>query len=171
MFTCLILTTLLPYIAILLKSILLMLRCKGCKNRYKVKYNLIRRNAQLISVTLIVFTYGYGLPVLFIVGTACLAVKYILDKLLITYFYCQITNHNESVSKTIFHILKYAPVLYLIWGFFTVKNNNCILSNAELKPISYSNQSFICKKITLISLIMLVEGILLLLVLIFVDVM
>lgn len=169
--SCLILTTFLPYIGICLNWFFNMLRCKPPSGRYMQNYNLIRRNAHLISVTFIVFTYGFAMPILFIAGTVCLAVKYILDKLLVTYFYRQNTNHNENVSKIIFHMLKYAPVLYFVWGGTTLLNNACMVSNTQLKPISYSNKSFICEKFTLNSLTMYVAAMLLLLVLIFVDVM
>ena len=65
----LIVTSFLPYIGIILNWFFNMCRGKKPSDRYFKRYKLVRKNAHLITTTFIVFTYGFAMPILFVVAT------------------------------------------------------------------------------------------------------
>lgn len=115
------------------------------------------------------FTYGFSIPLLFLVGTLSLFVQYVLDKILVTYYYKQDVHHNDRLNRVVIQIHKYAPVFFLLWGASTLIQNHCMMTNDLLKPLLFTNQIQSCQHIGYVSLIMFLAAQVLLLGLVFVD--
>lgn len=62
---------------------------------------MIRRNANILTTSFICFTYGFSMPVLFVIGTVSMLSQYILDKILVTYFYKQEVLHTDRLTRTV----------------------------------------------------------------------
>lgn len=116
----LVVTGFLPYVGIFLNWFFNIFRGKKPSDMYFKRYKIIRKNATLVTICLIIFTYGFAMPILFLVGTICMFCQYILDKILVTYYYRQEVNHNDRLSRIVLQIHKYGPVLMLVCGASTI---------------------------------------------------
>lgn len=67
----------------------------------------------------VVFTYGSHLPLLFIVAGLSFFVQYILDKILLTYWYELLPQQTDSLNFMFNKLLKYAPFSLLIVEIFS----------------------------------------------------
>ena len=83
----LLITSFLPYMGILLNLIVNGVRCKKASDQYTKQYRMIRKNANILTTSFICFTYGFSMPILFLIGTVSILSQYLLDKVLVTYFY------------------------------------------------------------------------------------
>ena len=88
-----------------------------------------RKYAQILNTIFVVFTYGFGIPLLFPYLLFPLTLLSIVDKLLITYWYKPKPVYSELLDKTFFFLLKYAPVLLLAIAGGTIYNSYCIFNN------------------------------------------
>lgn len=101
---------------------------------------LERRYALIINTIFIIFTFGYFMPTLFIVGAANFLFIYICDKLLITYW-CE----NQPVNSDHLHffsldVLKYAPVFLMVFAGASIKFNYCLINGEKVVPKHLVNQ-------------------------------
>lgn len=72
-----------------------------------------------------VFTYGYGMPSLFIIAIVAISFQHIVDKILLTYYFEAIPSHNTDVSWKIIKSIKYSVIPFLALGSFTVTVYKC----------------------------------------------
>jgi hypothetical protein len=91
--TSMIMSSLFPYAGPIIK-ILFRRGCCCCKRKsYKPnthlneEFPLERRYAQLLTIFFTCFSYGFSIPLLFIVASFIILIIYILDKLFITYYF------------------------------------------------------------------------------------
>jgi hypothetical protein len=91
--TSLLLSNLMPYMGPLV-SILKRRRCLCCKrSNYKPEtcknkaYPLEQRYASILTTVMISFTYGASMPSIFVFSACVITANFVMDKLLITYFY------------------------------------------------------------------------------------
>jgi hypothetical protein len=131
----LIVTSFLPYLGIFLNWFFNCCRRRPPSDKYFRSYKTIRKNAHLITITFIVFTYGFAMPILFLIATVSLLGQYILDKILVTYYYRQTVNHSDKLNLIVIHSLKYAPVFMLVLGGCTLYQNYCTITNSLLQPL------------------------------------
>ena len=116
----LIVTSFLPYVGIILNWFFNCLMKKPPSDQYINTYRTVRKHAHLVTISFIVFTYGFAMPILFLVATISLLGQYLLDKLLLTYYYRQNVNHNDQLTKMVINAIKYAPILLLVVGGATL---------------------------------------------------
>lgn len=84
--------------------------------------------AAILNVTLIAFMFGAGLPILFSLAAASMAVLYCVEKVLIYYSYRQPPVYDSALNDAVLGILSYAPVLYFSFGYWMFSNKQ-IFSN------------------------------------------
>ena len=120
--TQMIMSNLLQYIAPSLK-ILFRRGCCCCKRKnYKINKNsnplfpIERRYGNLITTLFVCFTYGLALPSLFITSLFVFLIQFILDKILITYFWKEQVIHNDLLNRFTLRIIKYGICIFLYFG-------------------------------------------------------
>lgn len=135
----LLVTSFLPYVGILLNLIVNGVRCKKASDQYTKQFRMIRKNANILTTSFICFTYGFSMPILFLFGTVSLISQYIIDKILVTYFYKQEVLHNDKLTRTVIQINKFAPVIFFISAGATLAQNYCAMTNDLIIPLQYTN--------------------------------
>jgi hypothetical protein len=120
-------TNILPYVRIL--TDLIINKCIRKKLRSELEFEMERKYAQILNTIFVVYTYGFGIPLLFPYLLFPLTLLSILDKLLITYWYKPKPVYSELLDRTFFFLLKYAPVLLLAIAGGTIYNSYCISNN------------------------------------------
>jgi len=129
--TSMITSNLLPYAGPLLKILFRRGICCCRRKDYKPNTHLneefpfVRRYATILSTVFICFTYGFGIPLLFIVTFFIILVQYILDKLLITYYFKERVEQNDLLNRTALNILKYGIVVFMFFGGWIITSNHC----------------------------------------------
>lgn len=81
--------------------------------------------------------YGVGVPLLLLVAAISFAILYATEKLLVAYFYQQPPAFDDKLTKNAVAILKYASVLYLLFGFWMLSNKG-IFDN-EVLPLDFTD--------------------------------
>lgn len=104
---------------------------------------MIRKYASLLTTAYTTFTFGFSMPVLFIFATLSFSTQFIIDKLLITYFYKQKVEHNDLLNRSFLKALKYAPVVFFFVAGKSCKENYCAVNN-QVHEIKYTNHFPAC---------------------------
>ena len=91
-------------------------------------YMIHYKYAAILNVTLIAFMFGAGLPVLWPVSCASMAVLYGVEKAMIYYSYRQPPVYDAELNDSVLGILAYAPILYYSFGYWMFSNKQ-IFSN------------------------------------------
>ena len=81
-------------------------------------YNYERRYATILTTVFICFTYGFALPTIPVVSFLALGAQYILDKLLVTYYYKEQVEHNDYLNRVVLNILKYGIVSFYLFAAY-----------------------------------------------------
>lgn len=68
----------------------------------------------MLNTTFIVFTYCFEIPLLMWAALISFTFQYVLDRLLITYWYDEYPVHGDSINSFALQVFKYAPSLMLI---------------------------------------------------------
>lgn len=143
-------SNLLPYAFPVLK--ILISRCCCCCKRKDYKpnrkihpeFNFERRYAQLITTQCIVCTYAYSMPIIAFVAFFVLIVQLVLDKLLITYYYKERIEHNDLLNRTAMRIIKFAIVVFYLFGALAMASNYCTVHNDDGAVLNYVNEFLVC---------------------------
>ena len=82
----------------------------------------------ILNVTFVTLMYGVGIPMLFPIALANFIVLYVLERLLITYYYKQPPAFDEELNKNTIEALHWASLLYFFVGYWMMSNKQ-IFSN------------------------------------------
>ena len=134
-----------PVIKILIRRGCCCCRRKDYKSRthMNAEFSMERRYATILTTCFICFNYGFAIPMLFIVASCVLLAQYIIDKLLVTYYYKERVEHNDYLNRWTLKVLKYGIVSFLFFAAFAMHSNYCALNNIE-QTIDYMNQFCVC---------------------------
>merc|ERR1740117_1556730 len=128
-------SNLLQYIGPVIKVLTRRGCCCCVRKNYKLNKNtnscfsFERRYGTLITTVFTCFTYGLAIPTLFLTASIVFWIQFCLDKILITYYYKEQVVHNDLLNRFTLRILKYAVVMFLIFGAWAMKANYCTISN------------------------------------------
>lgn len=103
-----------------------------------------RRYASDMNTMFIVFTYAYGLPVLPFVSSIMLCIQYVVDKLMITYYFKERIENNDLLNRTSLRLIKYGIVLFFFFGAYAMAGNYCTVYN-ESKILNYATEYVECR--------------------------
>ena len=140
-----------PLLESLIEKLTLSLeRCadRGCcpKSKYDTKKTSIAEYIELYSginhsmhygysslllIIFVTFMFGFGIPILFPIAAFSIRVLYLVEKYQLYYFYKQPPAYDERITRTILSILRMAPPLYLVCGYWMLTNQQ-LLSNDHL---------------------------------------
>ena len=84
-----------------------------------------RRYAGIINTCFLVSSYSFSLPILPFVGSVVLGLQYVVDKLLITYYYKETVEHNDLMNRTALRIIKYGIAVFYFYGGMAIAANYC----------------------------------------------
>lgn len=124
--------------------------CCCCRRDVKLdkhknpEFILERRYGGVLATIFTCFTYGFMMPVLFLIATFVFLMQFVLDKLFITYFYKEKVMHNDFLNRSVLRLLKYAIVLFLYFGGSAMRQNYCSITN-ETRYLSFSTELLTCR--------------------------
>jgi len=95
------------------------------------KYSII------LNIAFVMMMYGMGIPLLFPVAALSYLILYSLERLLVCYFYQQPPAFDDKMTKNAVGILKWAPLLYLFFGYWQLSNQQ-VFDN-KVVPMNYSD--------------------------------
>lgn len=98
-------------------------------------YYMHYKYSSIMTISFITFIYGFGMPILFPIACVSFLVLYLVEKLLLFYGYRLPPMYDERLSQDVLNKLQFAPVLYLVFGYWMASNMQ-LLSNDHLYPIS-----------------------------------
>ena len=75
------------------------------------------------------FTFGFGLPLLFIWCLIPIALYAIIDRILLVYWYKPVPQHDDIATRLFLKALKYGPVLTLFFTGLIIEYNQNMVSN------------------------------------------
>lgn len=97
--------------------------CCCCKRKnYKLKkylnpeYPLERRYGNKLATTFTAFTYGFAIPSIFVVAAVVFGFVYIVDKLLITFYFKERVIHNNLLDRFSLRMIKYVIVVFFYFA-------------------------------------------------------
>jgi hypothetical protein len=102
-----------------------------------------RRYGLRLMTLFVCFTYGFSIPSLFIVIFLIFLLQYILDKLLITYYFKEKVLHNDLLDRIALRVSKFGVALFLFFGGFAIASNNCMVVNST-QILLYTNDILKC---------------------------
>jgi hypothetical protein len=91
------------------------------------------RYSAILVATWICMMYGVALPIMFPIGSITMFNYYIVDRLLIAYYFRRPPIYDDKLNKYALVMLKYAPVLLLFFGYWTIGNMQVF--NADIVPL------------------------------------
>lgn len=101
------------------------------KTHLNPEFNMERRYATVISTIFIVFTYAFALPMLPITAAGIFMVQYMMDKLLITYYYKERVVHNDLLNRTSLRIIKFGIAVFFLASTYILVQNYCTTYNTD----------------------------------------
>jgi hypothetical protein len=133
--TSLILSNFMPYLGPIIKSVVR----RGCfcckKSKIKTHLNedfpMVKRYAAILKTVFICFTYGFAIPMLFVVAFFVLFVQFFLDKLLVAFYYRERTEHNDTMNRFVLRVLKYGASVFLLASSVQIAANHCMVNNGR----------------------------------------
>ena len=95
------------------------------------KYSII------LNISFVCMVYGVGVPLLLLVAAISFAILYATERLLVAYFYQQPPAFDDKLTKNAVAILKYASILYLLFGFWMLSNRG--MFDNEVLPLEFTD--------------------------------
>lgn len=162
-------TNLIPYIAVLIDfASQRLLKNKG---RSQKPFQIERKYAQLLQTIFIVFTYGFGLPILFLSCMGIVTLLIIVDKFLITYWFRPRPLQSDLLNRTFLQLVKYAPCLFLGISGGTIMQNYCMYSNKKVGMQQQFNEYVDCRHLGPLPLALIVLSVSIFLILVVTDIL
>lgn len=105
-------------------------------------YFMHYKYSSILTIVYITMMYGFGMPVLFPIAMLSFLVLYFVEKLMLFYGYVMPPMYDERLSNDVLNKLQFAPLLYLIFGYWMASNQQ-LLSNDHLTPVDSSLSTYI----------------------------
>ena len=98
--------------------------------------------SSILTITYITMMYGFGMPVLFPIALASFVVLYLVEKYALFYVHVTPPMYDERLSNDVLNKLQFAPLLYLIFGYWMASSQQ-LISNDYLSPTTSSTETYI----------------------------
>ena len=93
--------------------------------------------AAILTTVFVTLMYGYAIPMLFPIAAFTFLNYYIVDKLLITYYYQKPPVYDDKLNTAALSLMKYAPLFMMFFGYWCM--GNVQIFNNVANPLSYAN--------------------------------
>ena len=104
------------------------------ENRSGPIYYIHFRYAAILNIVFVTFMFGFGMPLLFPIAAASFLILYVTEVLQLYYSYRAPPNYDKKVSEEVLSLLKFAPALYLAFGYWMISSMQ-LFENKYLTPI------------------------------------
>ena len=101
-------------------------------------YFMHYKYSSIMTIVFITFMYGFGMPILFPIACGSFIVLYMVEKSLLFYGYRLPPMYDERLSQDVLNKIQFAPVLYLVFGYWMAASQQ-LISNDHLIPMTSSN--------------------------------
>jgi len=81
------------------------------------------RYSAILNMAFVSMMYGVGLPLLFPIGLFAYTILYIVERFCVFYYYKQPPMFDDAMTRNTLRILNYAPLLYMLMGYWMMGNN------------------------------------------------
>jgi len=105
-------------------------------------YFMHYKYSSILTIAYITMMYGFGMPVLFPIAMLSFLILYLVEKLMLFYGYVMPPMYDERLSNDVLQKLQFAPLLYLIFGYWMASNQQ-LLSNDHLTPVDSSLSTYV----------------------------
>ena len=105
-------------------------------------YFMHYKYSSILTIAYITFMYGFGMPVLFPIAMLSFVVLYLVEKFMLFYGFITPPMYDERLSNDVLTKLQFAPLLYLIFGYWMASSEQ-LLSNDNLTPMVSSTDTYI----------------------------
>lgn len=97
--------------------------------------------AAILTTVYTTMMYGYAIPILFPIAAFNFFNTYVMDKLLITYYFQKPPVYDDKLNTAALDMLKYSPLLMLFFGYWCMRDSS--IFNNVASPLVFSNKSSI----------------------------
>ena len=87
----------------------------------------------MMNVTFVTFMYGLALPLLFPIGMAFFIFLYVMERLLLTYYYKKPPMYDEKLNLSVIATMKWAPVFMMMFSYWVMGNRQIFENYVEPK--------------------------------------
>ena len=105
-------------------------------------YFMHYKYSSILTIVFITMMYGFGMPILFPIAMLSFLVLYITEKIMLFYGYVMPPMYDERLSNDVLNKLQFAPLLYVIFGYWMASNQQ-LLSNDHLTPVESSFSTYV----------------------------
>ncbi len=105
-------------------------------------YFMHYKYSSILTISYITFMYGFGMPVLFPIAMLSFLILYLVEKLMLFYSYVMPPMYDERLSNDVLSKLQFAPILYVIFGYWMASNMQ-LISNEHLTAVESSTSTYI----------------------------
>jgi hypothetical protein len=105
-------------------------------------YFMHYKYSSILTIAYITFMYGFGMPVLFPIALLSFLVLYVVEKTMLFYGYVMPPMYDERLSNDVLSKLQFAPLLYLIFGYWMASNEQ-LLSNSHLTAVPTTMDTYV----------------------------
>ena len=88
---------------------------------------------------MLLFVTGFGRFDFFTAGVVSFGLQYCLDRIFITYWYDPQTILSDPTNSGTMTMLKFIPGMFMVLGFYVMRNNQCSVSRNLSQDIQYPN--------------------------------
>lgn len=85
-------------------------------------YFMHYKYSSILTIVYITFMYGFGMPVLFPIAMLSFVVMYFVEKFMLFYGHVMPPMYDERLSNDVLSKLQFAPILYLMFGYWMASN-------------------------------------------------
>jgi hypothetical protein len=107
------------------------------------EFSMERRYATILTSSFMCFQFGFAIPMLFVLTSIIFLCQYVIDKLLVTYYYKERVEHNDFLNRIALKILKYGIIVFLFFSSVAMQSNYCSIINSK-QVITYFNEYIDC---------------------------
>ena len=101
-----------------------------------IPFSIEKEYANVLAVSFVAFTFGFGVPLLYLVAFFSLGTHYFFETYKLYYTYIKPPMFGVRLSLAAFKTIKFGPFAYCLFGYLFCSQKN-LLSN-DLKTINYS---------------------------------
>lgn len=105
-------------------------------------YFMHYKYSSILTIVYITFMYGFGMPVLFPIAMLSFVVLYFVEKFMLFYGHVMPPMYDERLSNDVLNKLQFAPILYLMFGYWMASNQQ-LISNDYLTAVPKSTSTYI----------------------------
>jgi hypothetical protein len=85
-------------------------------------YFIHSKYASILMMCFVVMMYGPGIPLLYFIALLAFLVLYVLDRILLAYYYEQPPTLDDKLTKSTLTFLKWPLLLYFFFGYWMLSN-------------------------------------------------